>query len=252
MMTDHREQDIIDAFVTFADRLIDDVDVLDLTTQLARDCARLLDVAAVGLLLADVGGVLHLLAATSEEARKVEAFQLQRDEGPCLDCYQTGAPVTVPDLHAQTGRWPRFAAVATEQGFASVHAIPLRLRLRLDRLGALGLLGGAPGTPNDPDLRVARGLAHVASLAIVQAGRPPDRVDVLTSLRAAVAGRAAVETAKGVLAETHAVDTEEAFRLLRGDAHRHQRHLADVARAVVTGELAPASIPGAAAQQTQP
>ncbi len=197
-MTDHREQDIIDAFVTFADRLIDDVDVLDLTTQLARDCARLLDVAAVGLLLADVGGVLHLLAATSEEARKVEAFQLQRDEGPCLDCYQTGAPVNVPDLNTQTERWPRFTAVALQEGIASVHAIPLRLRL--DRLGALGLFGGAPGTLNDPDLRVARGLAHVASLAIVQAGRPPDRVDVLTSLRAAVAGRAAVETAKGVLA----------------------------------------------------
>ena len=72
-MTDQREQDIIDSFVAFADRLIDDdIDVLDLTTQLAWDCARLLDVAAVGLLLADAGGVLHLLAATSEDARKLE------------------------------------------------------------------------------------------------------------------------------------------------------------------------------------
>ena len=59
-MTDHRERDIIDSFVGFADRLIDDVDVLDLTTQLTRDCARLLDVAAVGLLLTDPGGVMHL------------------------------------------------------------------------------------------------------------------------------------------------------------------------------------------------
>ena len=136
-MATQREQDIIDSFIGFADRLIDDVDVLDLTTQLARDCARLLDVAAVGLLLADAGGVLHLLAATSEEARKVEAFQLQRDEGPCLDCYQTGAPVNVADLRTETGKWPRFVAMAAEEGIASVHAIPLRLRD--DRLGALGL-----------------------------------------------------------------------------------------------------------------
>src|SRR6476661_4631352 len=107
--------------------------MIDPTVQLARDCARLLDVAAAGLLLADAGGFLHLLAATSEEARKVEAFQLQREEGPCLECYQTGAPVSVPDLTAQKGRWPRFIAVAAEQGFASVHAIPLRLRG--DRLG---------------------------------------------------------------------------------------------------------------------
>ena len=249
MATDQREQDIIDSFVGFADRLIDEVDVLDLTTQLTRDCARLLDVAAVGLLLADPGGVLHLLAATSEEARKVEAFQLQRDEGPCLDCYRTGAPVNVPDLHAEQGRWPRFTTVAAEHGFASVHAVPLRLRG--DRLGVLGLFGSAPGSLNDPDLRLARGLAHVASLAIVQAGRPPDRVDVLTALRDAVTGRAAVETAKGVLRETQSITTDEAFDRLRGYAHQHHRHLADVARAVVTGELPPASIPGPATQHTR-
>ena len=52
-MTDQREQDIIESFISFADRLIDDVDVLDLTTELTRSCARLLDIAAVGLLLAD-------------------------------------------------------------------------------------------------------------------------------------------------------------------------------------------------------
>jgi hypothetical protein len=76
MTTDQREQDIIESFVGFADRLIDDVDVLDLTTQLARDCVRLLDVAAAGLLLADPGGVLHLLAATSEDVnfRKTTVF----------------------------------------------------------------------------------------------------------------------------------------------------------------------------------
>ncbi len=249
MATDQREQDIIESFIGFADRLIDDLDVLDLTTQLARDCARLLDVAAAGLLLADARGVLHLLAATSEEARKVEAFQLQRDEGPCLDCYQTGAPVNVADLRTQTGRWPRFTSVAAEQGFASVHAIPLRLRD--DRLGALGLFGGAPGTLNNTDLSLARGLAHVASMAIVQAGRPPDHVDVLTALQSAVTGRAAVEMAKGVLAETHSVSTEEAFHLLRGYAHQHHRHLADVARAVVSGALPATSITGSAAHQTQ-
>ena len=127
-MTDQREHAIIESFISFADRLVDDVDVLDLTTELAEDCARLLNVAAAGLLLADPGGVLHLLAATSEEARKLEAFQLQRDEGPCLDCYQTGKPVSVADLRIHAQRWPRFAAVAVEQGFASVHAIPMRLR----------------------------------------------------------------------------------------------------------------------------
>jgi AmiR/NasT family two-component response regulator len=74
---------------------------------------------------------------------------------------------------------------------------------------------------------------------------------VLTALQAAVAGRAAVETAKGVLAETHAITTEEAFHRLRGYAHQHHRHLADVARALVSGDLAPTSITGPASQHAQ-
>ena len=239
-MTEQREHDIIESFIGFADRLIDDVDVLDLTTELAADCARLLDVEAVGLLLADPGGVLHLLAATSEEARKLEAFQLQRDEGPCLDCYHTGESVSVVDLRTETQRWPRFTAVAASEGFASVHAIPMRLRQ--ERLGALGLFGATPGALNDGDLKLAQGLAHVASIAIVQAANLPQEGDVLTALQAAVASRSVVDMAKGVIAETHSVDTQEAFNRLRNYAHRHHQHLADVARDVVSGRTQPATI----------
>jgi len=229
-----REREIIRSFIRFADRLVDDYDVLDLTTQLTEDCGRLLNVAAAGLLLADAGGVLHLLAATSEQARAVEAFQLQREEGPCLDCYHTGQPVSVADLSAEISRWPRFVAVAAEQGFASVHAIPLRLGRQL--LGALGLFGAAAGALDDDDLTLARGLAHVASIAIAQDSHPSDRASLLPGLQAAVASRALVEVAKGVLAETHTLDMQEAFARLRDYAHRHQQRLSDVAREVVAGE----------------
>ena len=76
-----REQQIIRSFIGLTDRLVDDFDLLDLTIQLTEDCARLLDVAAAGLLLADAGGALHVLAATSERARSLEVFQLQREPG---------------------------------------------------------------------------------------------------------------------------------------------------------------------------
>lgn len=231
-MSELREKNIINSFIGFADRLVEDFDVLDLTTQLTQDCARLLDVAAAGLLLADATGVLHLLAATSEEARHLEAFQLQREEGPCLDCFRSGLPVRVPDLTTEKGRWPRFAAVAADQGFASVHAIPMRLRQ--DRLGALGLFGTMPGDLGEEDLILAQGLAHVASIAIVQANRAVDRDDVLPALQAAVVSRAVVEMAKGVLAEVHSIDMQEAFTRLRDYALRHEQRLSDVARHVVS------------------
>ncbi len=235
MTTDSRQAAIIQAFTSLADRLVDDYDVVDLTTRLAEDCARLLNVAAVGLLLADAGGVLHLLAATSAEARKLEAFQLQRDEGPCLDCYHTGEPVTVADLRAETLRWPKFAAAAEEQGFRSVNAIPMRLRR--ERLGAMGLFGAEPGTLGHEDLQLAQGLAHVASIAIVQVNPQLNRARMLPALREAVASRAVVEIAKGVLSERHSLDMDEAFARLRHYAQQYNQRLTDVARDVVSGKI---------------
>jgi transcriptional regulator with GAF, ATPase, and Fis domain len=234
-MVERRETDVIQAFTGLADRLVDDYDVVEVTTQLAEDCARLLDVAAVGLLLADASGVLHLIAATSAEARELEAFQLQRDEGPCLDCYHTGAPVSVADLRTEAARWPRFIASAAEQGFLSVHAIPLRLRR--ERLGALGLFGTSPGSLGSDDLNLAQALAHVASIAIVQNSRTADRSAVLPALQSAVASRAVVEIAKGVVAQAQAVDMQEAFVRLREYARHNHQHLTVVARQVVSRQL---------------
>lgn len=234
-MAERRETDIIQAFHGLADRLVDDYDVVDLTTQLTEDCASLLNVEAAGLLLADAGGVLHLLAATSAEARKLEAFQLQRDEGPCLDCYYSGEPVSVPDLRDATDRWPKFATSAADQGFRSVHAIPMRLRQ--DRIGAMGLFGVQPGDLSDSDLRLARGLANVASIAIVQDNRQLDRGRMLAALQSAVSSRGAVEMAKGVLSEKLELDMDSAFSRLRWYSRRHGERLTDVARAVVAGTV---------------
>lgn len=230
-MVQDRERAIIDSFMGFADRLVDDFDVLDVTAQLAEDCAALLDVAAAGLLLADAGGVLHLLAATSQQARSVEVFQLQREEGPCLQCYRTGVAVIVSDLGEEAGRWPRFVAVARQQGFASVHAIPIRLRSQV--LGALGLFGTTAGELNAEDLNLAQSLAHVAAIAIAQQSQT--RRDLLPDLQAAVAGRGLLELAKGVLAEVHGLDMDDAFTRLRAHARENHKPLSEVARLVASG-----------------
>nr|MDP9168334.1 transcriptional regulator [Actinomycetota bacterium] len=108
-MTDTpRETRVLDAVVTLVDSLLADFDVVELLTDLTGRCTALLDVAAAGLLLADPRHHLHLMAATSEASHDLELFQLQADEGPCLDCYATGAPVSVADLAAHQQRWPRF------------------------------------------------------------------------------------------------------------------------------------------------
>src|ERR1700741_5303165 len=150
-MTDTpRETRVLDAVVSLVDSLLDDFDVVELLTELTERCAELLDVEAAGLLLADPLEKLHLLAATSEKARDLELFQLQADEGPCLECYASGQPVSVADLAAASPRWPRFVPAAVGGGFASVHAVPMRAAGIV--LGALGLFGTHSGELNRADL----------------------------------------------------------------------------------------------------
>jgi hypothetical protein len=230
-----REQRVADAFVALANSLVDDFDVVDLLTGLATDCAALLDIASAGVLLADDRGLLHVVAASSESTWRLELFQLQRDEGPCLECYRTGAPVVVPDVAAESARWPRFVEAALGAGFASVHAMPMRLPRTV--LGALGLFGSDVGALSAADRALAQALAHVGSVAILRGQGDIDRAAIADRLRHAVTSRMALEQAKGFLAEQGQLDMDAAFTLLRQYARAHDLRLAEVARAVVDRSL---------------
>lgn len=231
MTEDARETDVLGAVVSFVDRLLIDFDVVELLTELTERCADLLGVAAAGFLLGDAFGKLNLLAATSEQARELELFQLQADEGPCLECYASGEQVSVADLEGAAQRWPRFVPAALDAGFASVHAVPMRAAG--DVLGALGLFGTRAGEISDGDRLVAQTLAHIACVAILQEQAPtPSTVN--PRLRSALTNRIVVEQAKGLLREALDVPVEEAFRVLRGYARARGQHLTAVARQLMT------------------
>jgi GAF domain-containing protein len=226
-----RETRVLDAVVSLVDNLLEDFDVVDLLTELTERCAELLDVDAAAFLLADPLDQLRLLAATTERARELELFQLQADEGPCVDCYSTGQPVSVADLNDETARWPGFVPAALDAGFVSVHAVPMRAAGIV--LGALGLFGSGSGELNDADRLVAQTLAHIACVAILQEHAPtPSKV--IPQLRSALASRVIIEQAKGYLRETLDVSVDEAFRLLRSYARANGEHLTDVARRLMT------------------
>ena len=222
-----RETQVLNAVVSLVDNLLDDFDVFDLLTELTDRCADLLDIAAAGFLLANPLGQLRLLAATSAQTHELELFQLQAEEGPCLECYATGQPVSVADLRAAKSRWPRFVPAALEAGVASVHAVPMRAAGIV--LGSLGLFGTRPGELNEADLLVGQTLAHIACVAILQE-IPPTPSTVIPQLRSALAHRIVLEQAKGFLRARLDVSVDEAFSLLRRYARTHGDHLTDVAR----------------------
>lgn len=233
-----REDAVVVAFVAMANSLAEGADTPVLLNTLTSDCARLLDVNSAGLLLADRRGALHVGAASSEHAADLEAFQVQREQGPCHDCYRDGRPVLVPDVAATAERWPAFTRVAARHGIASVHAVPLRLHGEI--LGALGLFGSRPGELNERDIRLAQALADVAAVALVQDRLADNRDAVNDQLQLALDSRVLLEQAKGALANEGRLDMAQAYTALVAYSRDHNIKIAEVARAVV-GRALPAS-----------
>jgi transcriptional regulator with GAF, ATPase, and Fis domain len=226
------EIQLADVFVEMADTLVDDFDVMDFLHVLTERSVELLGISAAGLLLTDGRGTLQVVAASSERTRLLELFQLQTDEGPCVDCYRTGTPVSAIDLPT-SGRWLQFAEAAAEAGFAAVHAVPMRLRTEI--IGALNFFSADAGALAPATLRLGQALADVATIGILQQ-RAIRRRDVLTEqLQTALNSRVLIEQAKGVLAERLQVDVDEAFLALRKRARSQNRRLSDLAQAVVDG-----------------
>ena len=110
-----REQRIVEVFVELADSLVGDFDVIDLLHRLTERCVEFLDCAEAGLLLADAAGALRVMASSSERTEALELLQSQPRDGPCVECYQHGVPVSSDDLAADAARWPAFAPAAIEQ-----------------------------------------------------------------------------------------------------------------------------------------
>jgi transcriptional regulator with GAF, ATPase, and Fis domain len=236
-----RQSRVAEAFVALADTLVDDYDMLDLLDRLVGISVGLLAADAAGIVLADARHQLTVVAASSDAAELLEMLQLQNEQGPCLDAYRSGAPVSVPDLREAEGRWPRFtASVASLSEFASVHALPMRLRGQ--SIGALNLFHRTPGPLPEADLALGQALADVATIGILQE-RAIRRAEVVAEqLQTALTSRVIIEQAKGVLAHHGGVTMDIAFDRLRGYARSRHSRLTEVARGLVEHELSPAEV----------
>jgi GAF domain-containing protein len=168
--------------------------------------------------------------------KRLELFEVQHAEGPCVDCYRSGAPVTGEDLNAELHRWPRFASEALQHGMRSAWALPMRLRETT--LGSLNLLRDRTGPLGDDDLAAAQALADVASIALIQQRAAEDARILNEQLQTALTSRVVIEQAKGVIAERAGLTVDVAFERLREYARAHHRGLTDVAQQVAARDMA--------------
>jgi GAF domain-containing protein len=228
------QQRLSKVFVELADTLVADFDVVEFLTTLAHRCAELFEAAEAGVVLGDETGTLRSVASSSEAARMLDLFELQNQEGPCLDCFRTGLPIVNRSL-ADPGAWPRFASEAQRLGFRMVHAVPMRLRGTV--IGAVNIFSTAVQHLSEDDVAVAQALADVATIALLQERGIREARVLNEQLQSALHSRVLIEQAKGVLAERRQVDVGRAFELLRSHARSTNQKLGDVAIAVIEGTL---------------
>lgn len=245
-----REERLARTLVELADTLVDDFDVVELLELLVERSVELLDATAAGLVLVDNGGALRLMASTSEAMELVELFQVQNDEGPCLDCSRSGEAVIVEDLAAVAQRWPLFAPFAVAGGFRSAHALPLRLRGQV--IGALNLFRNETGGLAQADVSAGQAMADMAAVAILQSRAVREGHVVADQLQHALQSRIVIEQAKGLLAGRAGIDVEEARSWLRSYARAHARQLTVVAQDVVAGVLGTEALDQEASRRGRP
>jgi ANTAR domain/GAF domain len=230
-----RDQSIVEFLVDIADNLVEDFDVVDLLTKLTERCVYLLGVSAAGVMLASRPGELRLVASSSEAMQVVELFELQANQGPCLEAFGTGERVGPESLRSGSGPWPQFSKVAVAAGFRSVSALPLRLREVT--IGALNLFSVEESPMDENDVLVAEAFADLATISVLQHGSSTQARRVNEQLSGALASRVVIEQAKGVIAERAGIEIADAFSRLRSYARSHALLLVDVAQAAIDGTL---------------
>jgi GAF domain-containing protein len=230
-----RESLLIATLVELADNLVDDFDVIDVLTMLSLRCVEAIDVDAAGVMLASPGGELQFIASSSESMRVLELFQIQADEGPCVDCFKSGQAIVNLSLADPNRRWPLFSPRAIAQGFHSVHCLPMRHRGRT--IGALNFFRTEQGPLDADDVVLAQGLADVATIAILQHRMSMDAKTLNDQLSHALNSRIIIEQAKGMVSQATDSTMDQAFDRLRVHARNHNLGLTAVAMSVVKGSL---------------
>lgn len=230
-----REERLSRVFVELADTLVSGFDVVEFLHMLTERCVELLDVGAAGVVLVDERGALRVMASSDERAYTLELFEVQNQEGPCLDCIRSGEPVFNEPLHGAGSRWPAFSREARAAEFRFAHALPLRLRDQV--LGALNLFSDEASRLAEAGLVVGQALADVATIGLLQTRAMEQSRALAEQLQGALDSRVIIEQAKGMLAEHANIDLDAAFRFLRGYARSRNEYLSDVARALVDGAL---------------
>ena len=220
--------DVAAALIELANATVASDDTVGLFTLLSNRAVELLDIDAAGVLLVGPTGNLMAIGSSNHSAHLLDLFQIQTEQGPCMQCCLTGEPVVDTDLD-NDGPWPLFAQTAREWGYQAVYALPLTARGQA--LGALNLFTTTPLSTGA--IALGQALADIATLGLIQADPGHDAEVVARALHRAMESRIAVEQAKGVLAVRFGEDADAAFNRMLAAANATGVTVGSLAASVV-------------------
>ena len=181
------------------------------------------------------GGRARSVAFSGRLAAALDERQYQDGYGPCLDAALSGGVMTIADTAAET-TYPDIAAQAARAGIRHTMSIPIA-PVVADRPGALNLYaGGEPFSAEDREVGTA--FASYAAVAIANAAVYSGALDQVAHLQTAMASRAIIEQAKGILMAGQGCTPDQAFVQLREASNRENRKLRDVAQDLVQNTIA--------------
>ena len=235
--------------VVLPDGEIEEVDIYDVSLMLCQQCVDDARVDVAGVMLTTSAGQMELVASSNESPRLQELFNLQLQEGVSVECFSTG-PIVNHLFGAGDTRWPQLATRANEQGFTTMHCIPLRLEEQT--IGVLNCFATNERWLGEHDLALVQDMADNATIAIFKSQLAFDATKLNEQLSRALESRIVIEQAKGIISQSLEGDIEAAFQQIRTYARNNNFGLTKVAREVISGSLAPASIIDANLKKSKP
>jgi GAF domain-containing protein len=188
--------------------------------------------AAAGVVAA--GEKSWALAASAGTVGELHRRQLYTGDGPVADALRYGEARRIDDA-ADEDRWPDVCAAMMSEGLRSCLVLPLRTDRRPG--GALAVYGNEPGAFIGSGHDVAMLFAAQGGVAMRNAALYRNCRRMVENLRIALASRAVIEQAKGILVAEYGYSPEVAFKRLSILSQNTNKKVKDIATDLVEGRI---------------
>ncbi|HEX2053206.1 MAG TPA: GAF and ANTAR domain-containing protein [Actinomycetota bacterium] len=173
-----------------------------------------------------------VFTAVSTGQRAVELDELQYDlgDGPCLQAMRDGEMQLTQSLISEQ-RWPQYTSRALYAGAMSILALPVQAGGQV--LGALNFYSSREQAFSETDLAVARAFTDRSAVVLLNAKIYEEASELAAQMQEALASRAVIDQAKGIIMVTEKVSAEVAFKRLKSLSQAANVKVRDLARRIV-------------------